>query len=88
VLPLFVYQLIAYLCSTTKSSVDFNAKVQGRKAILALERTGDMQGSASELQRITLPRTPVNKGKEKGRESSFGPGPRTRGPISLSTTSF
>jgi hypothetical protein len=31
--------------------------------------TGAMQDPASELRRISIPRTPVNKGKRKGRGS-------------------
>ena len=34
-----------------------------------------MQDLGYELPRIPIPRTRVNKGKEKGRDSSFGPDP-------------
>jgi len=34
-----------------------------------------MRDAASELRRISLPRTPVNKGKRKGRGVELQPGP-------------
>ena len=37
-----------------------------------------MQDAVCRLRRILLPRTSVNKGKKKGREPSFDPGPSQR----------
>jgi hypothetical protein len=48
---------------------------QVRERMSGGQQTGSMQDPADGLPRITLPRTLVNKGKMKGRVSSFGPGP-------------
>jgi hypothetical protein len=44
------------------------------EAILAPLRGGSMHDPGYELPRIPIPRTPVNKGKEKGREPTWAPG--------------
>jgi len=45
-----------------------HAACRTSEAILAALRGGYMQDRASELRRITIPRTWVNKGKKKGRD--------------------
>jgi hypothetical protein len=54
--------------------------LKGTDAILsALDRGVVGEDCNHELRRITLPRTRVNKGTKKGRESSFDPGPSQGG---------
>src|SRR5688500_13232611 len=53
----------------------------GPRIIMRLQGTLGMQDPVFELPRIYLPRTPLNKGMDKGRGSYSSPGPRCRAPI-------
>ena len=62
----------AYPSTTTTCRDPPHTARRGSGAIFGASGDASMQKPASELSRIYLPRTPVNKGKKKGR-SSYAP---------------
>jgi hypothetical protein len=59
--------------SNMQTSVVAGPVEGGRTGVFWTYRTGVMRDPASELRRITLPRTPVNKGKKEGRGQNLRP---------------